>query len=68
VQGQSAQVGEDFQGAVPSAPTYDLLRESDQKIEKLQQQIGSLLPVICYLYMLFYGLSGSKPNSARYTA
>jgi FHS family L-fucose permease-like MFS transporter len=25
-----------------------------------------VLPVICYLYILFYGLSGSKPNSARY--
>ena len=25
-----------------------------------------LLPVICYLYILFYGLSGSKPNSERY--
>src|SRR5216684_2889999 len=25
-----------------------------------------LLPVLCYLYILFYGLSGSKPNSARY--
>src|SRR5262250_61710 len=24
------------------------------------------LPVICYLYVLFYGLSGSKPNSERY--
>ena len=24
------------------------------------------LPVICYLFILFYGLSGSKPNSARY--
>lgn len=24
-----------------------------------------LLPVICYLYILFYGLSGSKPNSER---
>src|SRR5271169_663759 len=24
------------------------------------------LPVICYLYILFYGLSGSKPNSERY--
>jgi MFS transporter, FHS family, L-fucose permease len=23
------------------------------------------LPVICYLYILFYALSGSKPNSAR---
>jgi MFS transporter, FHS family, L-fucose permease len=25
-----------------------------------------LLPVICYLYILYYGLSGSKPNSQRY--
>ena len=25
-----------------------------------------VLPVICYLYILFYGLSGSKPNSTRY--
>ena len=25
------------------------------------------LPVICYLYILFYGLSGSKPNSQRHT-
>jgi FHS family L-fucose permease-like MFS transporter len=25
-----------------------------------------VLPVICYLYLLFYGLSGSKPNSERY--
>ena len=26
---------------------------------------GFILPVICYLYLLFYGLSGSKPNSER---
>lgn len=25
-----------------------------------------LLPVICYLYILFYGFWGSKPNSQRY--
>jgi FHS family L-fucose permease-like MFS transporter len=25
-----------------------------------------LLPVLCYLYILFYALSGSKPNSQRY--
>src|SRR5215468_3778608 len=24
------------------------------------------LPVLCYLYILFYGLSGSKPNSERH--
>ncbi len=26
-----------------------------------------VLPMICYLYILFYALSGSKPNSQRYT-
>jgi FHS family L-fucose permease-like MFS transporter len=25
-----------------------------------------VLPVICYLYILFYALSGYKPNSERY--
>ena len=25
-----------------------------------------ILPVICYLYILFYALSGSEPNSERY--
>jgi maltoporin len=39
--GQSDQVGAQFQGQVPSEPTYDLLREADQKIEKLQQQVGN---------------------------
>ena len=24
-----------------------------------------ILPVLCYLYILFYGLSGSKPNGLR---
>jgi FHS family L-fucose permease-like MFS transporter len=24
------------------------------------------LPVICYLYILYFALSGSKPNSERY--
>jgi FHS family L-fucose permease-like MFS transporter len=24
------------------------------------------LPVICYLYILFFALSGSKPNSERH--
>ena len=27
---------------------------------------GFFLPVICYLYILFFALSGSKPNSERY--
>ncbi len=27
-----------------------------------------LIPVLCYLFILFYALSGSKPNSERYAA
>jgi len=39
--GQSGQVGANFQGQLPSEPTYDLLREADQKIEKLNEQAQS---------------------------
>ena len=31
-------------------------------------QHAFFVPVICYLYIVFYGLSGSKPNSERYVA
>jgi maltoporin len=41
VLGQSNQVGAKFQGALPSEPSYDLLREADTKIEKLQEQLGA---------------------------
>jgi maltoporin len=37
----SGEVGANFQGAVSSEPTYDLLREADRKIAKLEQQVGS---------------------------
>jgi maltoporin len=36
--GQSTDVGAPFQGEVPSEPTYDLLKEADQKIAKLEEQ------------------------------
>jgi len=39
--GQSDQVGAKYQGQLPSEPTYDLLREADQKIEKLNEQVQS---------------------------
>ena len=39
--GQSNQVGEKFQGQLPSEPVYDLLREADTKIDKLQQQLSA---------------------------
>lgn len=41
VLGQSNQVGAKYQGQLPSEPTYDLLREADQKIASLQQQVQS---------------------------
>jgi maltoporin len=41
VRGQSDQVGAKFQGQLPSEPTYDLLREADQKIADLQHQVQS---------------------------
>jgi maltoporin len=37
---ESNQVGAKFQGEIPSEPTYDLLKEADEKIEKLQEQEG----------------------------
>src|SRR5882762_659137 len=46
VLGDSDQVGAKFQGQVPSEPTYDLLREADQKIEKLNEQVQSFEEVI----------------------
>jgi maltoporin len=39
--GQSNQVGANFQGQLSSEPTYDLLREADVKISKLQEQLGT---------------------------
>ena len=39
--GQSNQVGAKFQGQLASEPTYDLLREADVKIEKLQEQLST---------------------------
>src|SRR5258707_13676953 len=41
VLGQSDQVGAKYQGQLPSEPTYDLLREADQKIEILNERVLS---------------------------
>jgi maltoporin len=38
---ESNQVGAKFQGQLPSEPTYDLLRDADQKIAKLQERESS---------------------------
>lgn len=39
--GESNQVGAKFQGQLSQEPTYDLLREADTKIQKLQEQLGT---------------------------
>jgi maltoporin len=39
--GNSDKVGAQYQGQVPSVPTYDLLQEAEKKIEGLQQQLGT---------------------------
>jgi maltoporin len=38
---ESNQAGAKFQGQVASEPSYDLLKEADEKIEKLQEQEGA---------------------------
>ena len=39
--GKSDQVGAKYQGQVPSEPAYELLRDADQRIEKLQEKVGA---------------------------
>jgi maltoporin len=39
--GNSNKVGAQYQGQVPSIPTYDLLQEAETKIAGLQQQLGA---------------------------
>jgi hypothetical protein len=45
-------------------------RAMEQRIAVLADRFGLhhafILAVICYLYILFYALSGSRPNSERY--
>src|SRR5512132_3429558 len=62
----SDQVGSKFQGAVPSAPTYDLLREADRKIDKLQQQVGSF--EFHGYFRSGYGLNGAGGQQVAFQA
>ena len=39
--GNSDKVGAQYQGQIPSVPTYDLLQEAETKIAGLQQQLGT---------------------------
>jgi maltoporin len=39
--GESQHVGQQYQGQIPSEPTFDLLNEAEIKIEKLTEQVNS---------------------------
>ncbi|PWU03121.1 MAG: hypothetical protein C5B51_19520 [Terriglobia bacterium] len=62
----SNQVGAKFQGAVASEPTYDLLREADQKIEKLQQEVGAF--EFHGYFRSGYGLNGAGGQQVAFQA
>jgi maltoporin len=66
VQGQSGDVGAKFQGQLASEPTYDLLREADQKIEKLQQELGSF--EFHGYFRSGYGLNGEGGQQVAFQA
>lgn len=62
----SDQVGAKFQGAVSSEPTYDLLSEADQKIDKLQQQVGAF--EFHGYFRSGYGLNGDGGQQVAFQA
>ena len=66
VSGGSNEVGAKFQGAVSSEPTYDLLREADQKIDKLQQQAGAF--EFHGYFRSGYGLNGAGGQQVAFQA
>jgi maltoporin len=66
VQGQSGDVGAKFQGQLASEPTYDLLREADQKIGKLQEQLGSF--EFHGYFRSGYGLNGEGGQQVAFQA
>jgi maltoporin len=64
--GQSDQVGAKFQGQLPSEPTYDLLREADVKIQKLNEQVGSF--EFHGYFRSGYGLNGEGGEQVAFQA
>ena len=66
VVGQSNQVGAKFQGQLPSEPTYDLLREADVKIEKLQEQLSTF--EFHGYFRSGYGLNGEGGQQVAFQA
>ena len=64
--GESKQAGAKYQGAVPSDPTYDLLKEADQKIEKLQEQARAF--EFHGYFRSGYGLNGEGGQQVAFQA
>ena len=64
--GKSDQVGAQYQGQLPSEPTYDLLREADVKIAKLQEQLGAF--EFHGYFRSGYGLNGEGGQQVAFQA
>lgn len=64
--GESDQVGAQFQGQLPSEPTYDLLKEADVRIEKLQDQVRSF--EFHGYFRSGYGLNGEGGQQVAFQA
>src|SRR5258707_15505444 len=66
VLGQSDQVGAKYQGQLPSEPTYDLFREADEKIEKLNEGVQSF--EFHGYFRSGYGLNSKGGSQAAFQA
>src|SRR5499425_594414 len=66
VTGGAGDVGAQYQGQLPSAPTYDLLREADQEIAKLQEQMRAF--EFHGYFRSGYGLNGVGGQQVAFAA
>src|ERR1700733_6054923 len=64
--GDSDQVAAKFQGALPAEPTYDLLREADETITKLKEQVGTF--EFHGYFRSGYGLNGEGGQQVAFEA
>jgi maltoporin len=64
--GQSAKGGQALQGQLPAAPTYELLRDADTKIRKLEEQVKSF--EFHGYFRSGYGLNGRGGQQVAFQA
>ena len=64
--GQSNQSAQTLQGQLPSAPTYELLRDADTKIQKLEEQMKSF--EFHGYFRSGYGLNGKGGQQVAFQA